>query len=118
MVEAAAKCLDEITKEMANNDSNTSGATAAAPSHNDKQKEKDESDSSKSKEESKTEENSAEKENLATSLLIHVPQHKGRHPKTQTLISNKMPQHHVMVGCPRRIVILYRIHQRIGSPIS
>ena len=29
---------------------------------------------------------------LATSLLIHVPQHKGRHPKTQTLLSNnKIP---------------------------
>ena len=64
LVEVAAKCLDEITKEMANNDSNISGATAAAPSHNDKQKEKEESDSSKSKEESKTEENSAEGKSL------------------------------------------------------
>ena len=65
LVEVAAKCLDEMTKEMAKDDSNTSGATAAAPSHDDKQNEKDESDSPKSKEESKTAENSADnKESL------------------------------------------------------
>ena len=63
LVEVAAKCLDEITKEMVKDDSNTSGATAAAPSHDDKQNEKDETDSPESKEESKTAENSADKKN-------------------------------------------------------
>ena len=63
LVDVAAKCLDEITKEMAKDDSTISRSNAAAPSHDDKQNEKDKSDSPKPKEESKTAENSANKEN-------------------------------------------------------
>ena len=107
LVEVAAKCLDEITKEMAKDDSISSGATAAAPCHDDKQNEKDESDPRNQRRSLRLWRTLQIRRILATSLLIHVPQHKGRCPKTQTLLSNnKMPQHHVMVRLPRKSVIL------------
>ena len=59
LVEVAAKCLDEITKEMAKEDTCASGVSAAAiPSL-----EKGKSDSPKPEEESKTVENSADEKN-------------------------------------------------------
>ena len=50
LVEVAVQCLNEIAKEIesANAPADTSGATAAAPSHDDKQSMKDKSTSPKS----------------------------------------------------------------------
>ena len=59
MVEMAAKCLDEITKEMAREKSGTSGTTSVTSSHDEESKEKDVPDLQEKKPE--TTENSTEK---------------------------------------------------------
>ena len=59
MVEVAAKCLDEITKEMARDESGTSGTNAMTSSHDKEPKEKDVPDLQEKK--SETTENSTEK---------------------------------------------------------
>ena len=59
MVEVAAKCLDEITKDMAREKSGTSGTTSVTSSHDEEPKEKDVPDLQEKK--SETTENSTEK---------------------------------------------------------
>ena len=61
MVEVAAKCLEEITKEIARDESGTSGTTAVTSSHVEEPKEKDVPDLQEKK--SEITENSTEKEN-------------------------------------------------------
>ena len=119
LVEVAAQCLDEISKEMAKDDSNTSGTAAAAPSHDDKRNEKDKSDSPKSMEESKIVENSADKKNPSNESTDACATAQGSSFKDiGTAKQHQDASAHVMIWFPRKNVILQRIHLRIGLPVS
>ena len=116
LIEVAAKCLDEFSKEVVKDDSNASGDGAASSCRADTQNEKDKPDSPNSKEESKTAEKSADNEDPCTKSTDVFSKAQNPHPLAQAMLSNtKMPQHHVIIQSLRRIVVLPRILLRIGS---
>ena len=76
LVEVAAKCLDEITKEMAKDESSTSDTTAAAPSCDVEQKRRTRLISKRRS--LKFWRTPQRRRIRVTSLLTHVPLHKSR----------------------------------------